>query len=275
MDLQEFTYIQNLLREQTGNILERGKEYLITLRLSPIILEEGYASVPEMIQHLQRFPSKELQQRIVEAMTINETFFFRDEFPYQILQTVIFPELLKKRRDTKTLKIWSAGCSSGQEPYSIALILEEYFGNDLISWDVEIVASDISRSILKKAKSGCYTSFEVKRGLSEFLLKKYFYAQENIWKICEKIQQKVRFENFNLVDFWPHLPLMDVIFLRNVMIYFDLETRKNIFKKLTKILKKDGYLVLGGSENPFFICDSFERIPFEKCSFYQLKQEIK
>lgn len=168
MNPKEFAYIQNFLLQKTGNVLELGKEYLVNLRLTPVAKKEGYSSISELIQQLQNFPTKKLEQQIVEAMTINETLFFRDQYPYKLLEKSIIPILQKKRSISKTLRIWSAGCSSGQEPYSIAILLAEYFEEIFATWNIQILATDISTPILEKAKSGIYTSFEIKRGLPEY-----------------------------------------------------------------------------------------------------------
>lgn len=243
----EFNFLRNFLCNSSGIILDIEKMYLIKTRLANLALQEGFNSIQELIVTLYRQPSNDLQQKVINSMTINETSFFRDVHLFQALEKNILPDLIEKRRALNRIDIWSAACSTGQEPYSIAMLIKEYFLN-CINWKISIIGSDISSEVLFRARNGCYTQHEVNRGLPLPLLIKYFNKARVDWEVKEEIRQMVEFRCMNLLGSWPSLPMMDLIFLRNVFIYFDVETKKKILNKLHKILKPDGYLFLGGSE---------------------------
>jgi chemotaxis protein methyltransferase CheR len=270
LDAGDFEYVRALLRKKSGMVLEAGKEYLVETRLRPVAKQSGYASLADLIAQLRGRPLNDLHLRVVEALMTNETQFFRDIHPFDALKTAILPELIDKRTAVRQLNLWCAAASTGQEPYSLVMLIAESFP-DLAAWDVRCIASDISDEILSRARQGSYRQLEVNRGLPAPLLGKYFCKQGTQWQIAEQIRSRVEFRNINLVMAWPSLPLMDIILLRNVLIYFDVETKTAILGKVRQLLKPDGYLVLGSSETTINLDTAFERVQFDKTVCYQLR----
>ncbi len=266
-----FEFIKNFIRTRSAIVLESGKEYMVLARLEPLIKKEGIASLDDLIQKLQQNPSGPLSQKVVEAMTTNETYFFRDLHPFEALKTKIFPDLITKRQMFRTLNIWCAACSSGQEPYSIAMILRENFPQ-VQTWNIKIIATDLSTDILARAKAGVYHQLEVNRGLPAPLLVKYFEKTGLDWKISDKIRSMVDFRILNLDSPSYPYPPMDLIFLRNVMIYFDLTTKKKILDNVHHLLKPDGYFFLGSTETTLNVHDGFERIQIDKAVCYRARK---
>jgi len=243
----DFHYIQNILHKQVGIVLGMDKLYLVENRLTALAQQRGLASLQELLLQLRTRPSPDILQDVVDAMAINETLFFRDEPFFETLKTTILPDILVQRAKQRTLSIWSAACSSGQEPYSIAILLREYFPQ-LRDWNVRLIASDISSTMLARSRKGCYTQFEVKRGLPEFLRHKYFQRCGKEWQIKAEIGKMVEFNEINLTETWPSLPALDLLLLRNVLIYFDDTHKKIILNKVQRLLKPNGYLFAGTSE---------------------------
>jgi chemotaxis protein methyltransferase CheR len=265
----EFDVIRKLILERSGVVLEPGKEYLVESRLAPIVRQMNLNSIAELIAQL-RFPSGNgLEQRIVEAMVTTESSFFRDHHPFEALRKVAIPDLMNRRRDQRRLNIWCAASSTGQEPYSIALLIREHF-SELTRWEVLILATDLSRQVLDRAREGRFNQIEVNRGLPAALLVKYFEQHGTEWRLKPAIRALVDFREMNLTQAWPILPLMDLILIRNVMIYFDVDTRKDILNRLQRVLRPDGYLLLGGTETTFGLDDSFARVEPLKAGLYQL-----
>lgn len=263
----DFDFVSNLVRGQAAIVLEKGKEYLVDSRLSSLASREGFPSITTMLA-AARGSKPGLVQKIVEAMTTNETSFFRDIEPFDILQKQVIPVLRETRKVTRTINIWCAASSTGQEPYSIAMLIREHFPQ-LADWTVRIIASDISTEVLQRARQGVYGQLEVNRGLAASYLVKYFERKGLDWQIKADIRNMVEFREVNLIRPWPTMPPMDVIFIRNVLIYFDLETKKKIFARLANQLKQDGYIFLGGAETTLNIDDRFGRIPGARSSCYQ------
>ena len=266
----DFDYIRDLVRRSSAIALEEGKEYLVEARLMPVANEEGIGSIEDLVAKLRVHPQNELHNKVVEAMTTNETSWFRDIQPFETLKNFVLPELLKKREAERSLNIWCAACSSGQEPYSIAMLFREHFP-ELARWRVRFVASDISSEMLARAREGCYSQIEVNRGLPAPLLVKYFQKNGLKWQIKGDIIKMVEFQQINLATSWPVLPTMDVVFMRNVLIYFDMETKKAILGKVRQVLKYDGYLFLGGAETTLNIDCSFEKVRMENVTCYVLR----
>ena len=266
----DFDYIRDLVRRSSAIALEEGKEYLVEARLMPVANEEGIGSIEDLVAKLRVHPQNELHNKVVEAMTTNETSWFRDIQPFETLKNFVLPELLKKREAERSLNIWCAACSSGQEPYSIAMLFREHFP-ELARWRVRFVASDISSEMLARAREGCYSQIEVNRGLPAPLLVKYFQKNGLKWQIKGDIIKMVEFQQINLATSWPVLPTMDVIFMRNVLIYFDTKTKKAILGKVRQVLKPDGYLFLGGAETTINIDSSFEKVRMENVTCYVLR----
>jgi len=267
----EFEYVCDLVRQRSAIVLEPGKEYLVEARLIAVAYQKGFSSVQDLVARLRAQPFNGLHQRVVEAMATNETAFFRDVHPFEALKQAVLPELLAKRAAERTLHLWSSACSSGQEPYSIAMLVREHFPT-LANWTLRFLASDISSDVLWRAGEGRYSQLEVNRGLPAALLQKYFREQGREWQISADVRRLVEFRQINLAEPWPALPTMDIIFMRNVLIYFDVETRKAILGKVRRLLKADGYLFLGSAETTLNLDDAFAPLPFDKAACYRLRE---
>jgi chemotaxis protein methyltransferase CheR len=234
------------------------------------VRQEGFASFEELVAQLRAHPFNGLHWKVVEAMTTNETSFFRDVHPFEALKKVILPEFLTKRASERKLHLWCAASSSGQEPYTVAMLLREYFPM-LANWTIQFVASDISNEMVARSREGRYSQLEVNRGLPATLLVKYFQKQGMEWQIKEELRRMIEFHQVNLAEAWPSWPPMDIILMRNVMIYFDVETKKTILSKIRRLLRPDGYLFLGGAETTMNLDDAFERVQFDKSGCYRLR----
>lgn len=267
---REFNYVRNLVRERSALVLERGKEYLVESRLGLLACREGFASLRELLECLPTDATGVLQRKVVEAILTYETTFFRDIRPFEVLRDVVLPDLLTRRASHRSLNFWCAASAAGQEPYSVAMLLRESFAS-LDSWNIRLIASDLSREILERAREGRYTQLEVNRGLPARLLVKYFQKLGGYWQIHKDIRRMVEFQEINLTEPWPQLPGMDIIFMRNVLIYFDVETRKNILSRVHRLLRPDGYLFLGASETPIILTEHFEPLPQGKSACYRPK----
>jgi chemotaxis protein methyltransferase CheR len=269
----DFAYIRDLVHRRAAITLEAGKEYLVESRLGALAAREGFASLPFMIERLRSGPADDLHRRIVEAMTNNETSFFRDSRPFVMLGNAVLPDLAVRRATSRTLNIWCAACSTGQEPYSVAMLLREQLPS-LADWRLRVIASDISREALDRARAGRYTSFEIGRGLSLPLLAKYFERRGSLWEIRASIRDLVEFQEINLTHPWPVLPRLDLIALRNVLIYLDPNARRQILRKAARLLAPGGYLMLGGSETLSGTDDEFEPISFAGATCFRLKGPV-
>ncbi|MGN6309548.1 MAG: CheR family methyltransferase [Xanthobacteraceae bacterium] len=254
----DYQFLQKLLKERSGLDLSADKQYLVESRLLPIARKLGLPGISELTQKIKA-GAEDLAKQVVEAMTTNETFFFRDKIPFDHLRETILPTLLRERASRRSLRIWSAACSTGQEPYSIAMCLKEY-GVDLNSWRVEIVATDLSQGVLEKSKAGIFSQFEVQRGLPIQLLVKHFKQIGDMWQINADIRAMVQFKQLNLLQDISHLGQFDVVFCRNVLIYFDQDTKSVIFKRLAKVTASDGYLMLGAAETVVGLTDTFRPV---------------
>ena len=267
----DLEFVRRLVYERAALVLEPGKEYLAEARLLPVAREAGFVTLRDLIRRLQQGPPNGLHQKVVEAMTTNETSFFRDAHPFETLRGSILPELMAKRAAERRLNIWSAASSSGQEPYSIAMLVREHFPA-LSSWILRLVASDFSHEILARAREGCYSQLEVNRGLPASLLSKYFERQGTNWRIKADLRRMVEFRTINLAESLHSLPQMDIVFLRNVLIYFDVATKKAILGKVRRLMRPDGYLILGGAETTMNLDPAFERVQLEKSACYRLRE---
>jgi chemotaxis protein methyltransferase CheR len=265
----EFDVIRRLLRERSAIVLEPGKEYLVETRLAPLLRQLGLKSIGELIVQLRGQPDNGLTRQIVEAMVTTESSFFRDHHPFETMRKVVLPDLIERRRNERRLNIWCAASSHGQEPYSIALLLREHFP-ELSRWQVSLLATDLSREVLARARAGRYHQIEVNRGLPAALLVKYFEQHGTDWQLVQAIRNMVDFQEINLAQPLPPLPPMDLVLVRNVMIYFDVATKKAILGRVARLLRGDGYLLLGGAETTFSLDDSYRRVELLKGGFYQL-----
>ena len=244
----DFDFVAALAYRQAAIVLERGKEYLVEARLTPLAHREGFTSLAKLVEALRRdLVEGVLHAKAVDALTTNETYFFRDFHPFEALRRLLLPELIALLQDSRRLTIWCAACSTGQEPYSLAMLIREHFPQ-LADWKIEIIATDLSPTVLRQAEAGRYNQIEINRGLPAPYLVKYFTQQDAAWFLKPAIRSMVQFRPLNLIQPWPILPACDLIFIRNVMIYFDVATKKTILKKLRNCLRPEGSLLLGSSE---------------------------
>jgi chemotaxis protein methyltransferase CheR len=271
MNEQDFAFVAKLVRDRSGIVLEPGKEYLVDSRLAPLVRKQNLQSISELIAQAQTTPWNGLATQIVEAMATSETSFFRDLIPFETLRKTVLPELIARRASERALNIWCAATSTGQEPYSLALLMREHLPQ-LATWNVHLIASDMSRESLTRAREGLYNQIEANRGLPAALLVKYFQQKGNQWQLREEVRRMVDFQEINLAGHWPSLPPMDLILMRNVMIYFDVEMKKKILGRVSRLLRADGYLLLGGVETTYNLDDSFERVESLKTGFYQRRK---
>jgi chemotaxis protein methyltransferase CheR len=271
LSLPEFNYIQRLVLSQSAIVLEDDKGYLVESRLLPLARREGFASIHLLVQKLQAEPFHGLHRSAVEAMTTNETSFFRDFNPVEALRKSVLPDLIARRSAERTLNIWCAASSSGQEPYSLSMLIRENFPA-LLNWKIRILATDLSTDILARAREGRYSQLEVNRGLPASLLVKYFQKRGCDWFLRDDIRAMVDYQILNLSSAWPTMPPMDIVMIRNVLIYFGMDTKKEILAKVRRILKPDGYFFLGGAETTFSIDDSYERVQFERSTCYRIRK---
>jgi chemotaxis protein methyltransferase CheR len=262
MSVPTILRVIEFINKAAGIVLTTEKAYFIEARLSPVMREEGVKSLDELMSRAER-GDRRIAQRVIDALTTNETFFFRDKAPFDHFRNIIIPELVGRRPAGKPIRIWCAACSSGQEPYSLVMLLDE-MRSQLGGRNVEIHASDISESILAKAKSGVFNQFEVQRGLPTKLLLQYFTKDGDNWKISQDVVRRINFFKFNLLDEPRNLGTFDVIFCRNVLIYFDRPTRSGIFDRLADRLAPDGFLLLGGAESTFGVTERFTSHPKER-----------
>ncbi|MBK9067966.1 MAG: hypothetical protein IPL76_13985 [Gemmatimonadetes bacterium] len=255
----EFDFLRGLVRERSAIVLEPGKEYLVESRLVPLLRDRQLPSLASLAAALRADPHGELERAVVEAMTTNETSFFRDHHPFEALQHRLLPELIAARASERRLRFWSNACSSGQEAYSLAMLLAEHFPG-LRAWDVSILATDLSRDMVRRTQQGSYGQLEMNRGLPAPLLVKYFDRQATRWQVKPDLRRWVQAREMNLMEGWPPLPRFDVIFLRNVLIYFDLDTKRAILRRARQALRPDGFLLLGSAETTVMVDDAWERV---------------
>lgn len=263
-----FDYVRQFVMTEAGIVLEPGKEYLVESRLGPIVRSEGLPSVDALVEMLRTTRQTELHRKVVDAMTTNETTFFRDTEPFELLRTDLIPKLIQARKVARRLSIWYAASSTGQEPYSVSMLLREHFP-ELRDWSIEQIGTDISRKVLERARAGRYSQLEVNRGLPAKLLLRYFSKQGLEWQLNDDIRSMVMFQEMNLNGTWPRLPMFDIVFLRNVMIYFDAPAKQKILGRIFDLLRPDGYLFLGAAETPMNLDDRFVRVPVSRAGCYR------
>ncbi len=257
MSPADYDFLRAVLKERSGLVLGDGKQYLVESRLVPIARKAGFAGVGELMRML-RNPREPLIADVVEAMTTNESFFFRDKVPFEQFRNTMVPALLAARPNRR-IRIWCAAASSGQEPYSLAMCLAEV-REKIRGWSIEILATDISTEVVEKATAGVYSQFEVQRGLPIHLLIKYFTQVGDLWRISPEIAAMVQFRPLNLLKEFSHLGYFDVVFCRNVLIYFDQQTKAKVLQKIARISRADGYLVLGTAETVVGLSDAFRPV---------------
>ena len=257
MNLNDFDLISKILKERSGLVLGQDKAYLLESRLNPVARKWQFKGFDDLADAIRTKKDEALIRDITEAMTTNESFFFRDNKPFDQFRDVVLPHLLEHRKTKRSIRIWSAACSSGQEPYSLSMILKEQAAK-LAGWKVEIIATDLSTEILAKAREGLYSQFEVQRGLPINLLVKYFKQEGDRWQLDAGIRGMVRFREFNLLQSLTALGQFDVVFCRNVLIYFDQETKGKVLGNISKLMPEDGFLFLGGAETVLGVSEDFQ-----------------
>jgi chemotaxis protein methyltransferase CheR len=253
---ENYKFLQEQVHSLAGIVLEHDKHYLFESRLAPIVRQLGLGSINDLCALLQATSETGVSRQVVEAMTTNETYFFRDPAHYDAIRTVLLPALKEERRSTRKMRFWSAASSTGQEAYSLAMLLIE---NGLIDWNIQILGTDFSSLVLERARSGKYQQIEVNRGLPATLLVKYFRRSGVDWQVSEAVRKMANFETIDLRESMRALGPFDLVFCRNVMIYFDAETKSKILKELHSTLFRGGWLLLGGVETAFGVEQWFEK----------------
>ncbi len=267
----DFAFVSALVRREASIVLAPGKEYLVEARLIPVARQVGAAGVAEFLAELQRRPDAAHQRRIVDALTTNETSWFRVREPFAALTDVVLPQLIKSRASARKVRLWSAASSSGQEAYSLAITLQESLPP---GWSYEIVGSDISTEMIKRAETAEYSQVEVNRGLPAGQLVQYFERAGVHWRITPALRRNVSFRQMNLTAPLPAMPPFDVVFLRNVLIYFDVATKKTVLRNVARLLRPDGWLFLGAAETTIGIDDNYERVAAGRTSAYRIRSAV-
>lgn len=267
----EFDFVREMIRKKSGIVLEAGKEYLVEARLTTLARQQKLDSVSTLIERVKASSADPLHKLVVDAMTTNETSFFRDVHPFEALKKVVIPALVASRNIGKSLTIWCGASSTGQEPYTIAMTLRESIP-DIDQWKITMIATDLSTEMIARSKAGRYNQIEVNRGLPATLMVKYFTKQGLEWEISPKLRSMIDFREMNLLTPWPSMPPLDIVFMRNVLIYFDAETKKDILRRVRGLLRPDGYLFLGSAETTMGLDEGYERMQLEKSGCYRLRQ---
>ena len=266
----QFAYLRDLLRRRTGVVIDTAKEYLVVARLMPIVRQRKIPSLDTLIDRMRKGSDASLERDVLSAMMTHETSFFRDKSPFETIRQLL-PELIARRGAQQQLTIWSAACSTGQEPYSLAILLNEHFRDLLATWRLRIIATDFSEAVLTQAREGIFSDLQTARGLPPALLAKYFRPLQGKWSISQDCRRLVEYRSLNLNTAWPMMPPCDIVLVRNVMIYFDLPTRTALVEKFRKVLRPDGALFLGGAETLIGMDTNYERLSGAGCSYYRPK----
>ncbi len=267
---ESLVFLRDLVYRRSAIVLEAEKDYLIDSRLTPLVREVGLRSIDELVYTLRANLATPLATQVIEAMTTNETFFFRDFHPFEALKLRLVPELIKARAAQRSLRIWCAAASTGQEPYSIAMTLRDAFP-ELASWDVQIFATDLNSVVLARAREGKYRQLEVNRGLPAPMLLKYFDRAGAEWQVKPAIREMVKFQELNLLDPWLTVGAQDLVFMRNILIYFDVDTKRRILGRVRQTLRPDGFLIMGGAETTSNLDDGYAPVRIGTGVYYQLK----
>lgn len=265
----DLAYVREVVRERSAIVLDDSKRYLVESRLTPIARQQGASDLGDLVAKLRADRSGRLHDVVVDAMTTNETSFFRDPQLWVALERALLPNMIEQRRSQQALNFWCGASSSGQEPYTLAMLLVERFPQVVRDWNVRIIATDISADMLGRAAAGRFTQLEVNRGLAAPRLVRHFVRDGSHWRISDQLRQMVEFRSLNLVTPWPFVPQVDVLFLRNVLIYFEHQTKKEILARCRTVLRPDGHLILGTSETTLNIDDSYERVVTEGATTYR------
>jgi chemotaxis protein methyltransferase CheR len=255
----DYDFLRHALKQRSGLVLSADKHYFLESRLLPLARKNGFTGVGDLVAALKGAGDAALMAAVVEAMTTNESFFFRDKTPFEHFRRVIMPALLEARRQSRAIRIWCAAAASGQEPYSIAMCLRE-MTSAVAGWRIEIVATDLADAVLDRARQGLYSQFEVQRGLPIKLLVRYFTQIGELWQIAPEIRAMVNFRCFNLLSDFASLGTFDLVLCRNVLIYFDQETKSDVLRRMAEAMSSDGYLVLGAAETAVGLSDRFRMV---------------
>ncbi len=256
----DFDILSGVIYKRAGIVLSKEKEYLLESRLMPLVRSRGFGDLGELAGQVRNGADEALLREVTEAMTTNETLFFRDIKPFDQFRDVIVPYLLANRSPNHPIRIWSAAASTGQEAYSLAMVIKE-LGGELAKRRIEILGTDLSREALDKARVGIYSQFEIQRGLPIQMLMKYFKQTNEIWQIDSALRAMVNFRELNLLEDFSALGKFDIVYCRNVLIYFDKQTKADILNRISAVLRPDGFLSLGGAETIIGVTDAFRRVP--------------
>lgn len=261
-------FVRALVYDRAAIVLGEDKDYLLEARLLPVARGHGLEGLEGLVAQLRKPGQRGLIEEVIEALTTNETYFFRDQHPFETLRDSVLPRLIEARASTRRLRIWCGAASTGQEPYSIAMTLLDVLP-DASQWNVEFIATDINHTVLEKARAGAYKQHEVDRGLPPGLLFKHFDRVGTQWVVKPHVRALVDYKLMNLAEGWPLHGRFDMIFMRNVLIYFDVETKKRILNRCRRLLSQDGVLFLGGSESVVNLDDDYQAVREGQSVFYQ------
>jgi len=268
LSAEAFAKIGSIVAERSGIVLDKGKLCFVEQRITPIAQEFGISDLDVFVEQFGQGSNPRLVSRAIDAIATYETSFFRDMPAFKALREVVLPKLLKARTKERALNIWSGSCSSGQEAYSVLLTIQERFP-ELRDWTVRFVATDMSVSILNRARDGKYSQLEINRGLPAPLLLKYFSKAGLEWQIKPELRSRIEFRELNLVRPWPPLPKMDIILLRNVLVYFETNTKKDILGKASDLLRPDGFMFLGSAEMPLMSGNTFKKVDMARSGCFE------
>ncbi|RLV48798.1 protein-glutamate O-methyltransferase CheR [Nocardioides mangrovicus] len=266
LTMESFSYVSDLVRRESAIVLEAGKEYLVESRLGPVSRSAGLGDVNELVATLRSRPNATLAKAVVEALTTNETSFFRDAEPFNALRTTVLPELARTR-PTRSIRVWSAACSSGQESYSIAMTIRDT--PEVAGFRTEIVGTDLSEEMVERSRAGRYSQLEVNRGLPATTLVKNFTRAGAHWQIAPDLAAMTSFRTLNLMRPFVGLGRLDIVFVRNVLIYFDVPTKADILRRIRQTMAPDGFLFLGAAETPMGVDDGWERMSVGRQAIYR------
>lgn len=266
----DFAYVSDLVRADSAIVLEPGKEYLVESRLLPLARAVGAPTLEGLLTQMRNQPNGQLRAKVVDALTTNETSWFRDVHPWNTLSQHVLPEMIAARATARRLSVWCGAASSGQEPFTIAMALQEAFQGHP-GYTAQILATDLSEEMLTRARAARYSQLEVNRGLPAPMLVKHFTRSGTEWQVNDELRRMVEFRTLNLATPFPPMGAYDIVFLRNVLIYFDTTTKREVLERVRKVMRPDGYLFLGGAESTLNIHDGFERAPFGRSICYRVR----
>ena len=267
---EDLQFIQTFVSTHLGSTLAPSQFHTVEQKLRPVAESLGMKSAEQLVAQLRRGAGPSVERSVADAMTINETFFFRDMPAYDALRTAVLPEMMKRRADSRRLSIWCAACSTGQEPYSLAMLISEHLPQ-LRDWNVSIIATDICEQALAKARSAQYSQFEVNRGLPANLLLKHFQRDGRVWQVADHVRKLVKFQSLNLARAWNITGPFDLVLLRNVLIYFDTPAKNAIFQRLSRVVRPDAFVLLGGGETLLNVDAAFQREEHGRVAFFRPK----